>query len=333
MSDPQDTDELAQACAWVDAGHGVALATVLKTWGSSPRRPGSHLAIRDDGLFVGSVSGGCVEGKVVEAALGVIGGADPTTLTFGVSDEEAWGVGLACGGTVVIRVDALNADVTRDVQRRRTAAQPVAWVQDLQAGTSATVTPQQDHPLADAVADALRSDRTSVVEHGGGDWMVRPYNPPLRLLVVGAVHIAQALATMAQVAGWHVVVVDPRTSFARPERFAGVELVTEWPDDGLQALGVDTRTAVVTLTHDPKLDDPALEVALPSEAFYVGALGSRKTQASRRERLLAAGVQPAALDRLHAPVGLPLGARSPAEIALSILAQITEVLRRPPEAS
>jgi xanthine dehydrogenase accessory factor len=158
---------------------------------------------------------------------------------------------------------------------------------------------------------------------------VVPYNPPLRLIVVGAVHIAQALAPMAASAGYAVTVVDPRSSFANPARFPGVTLVDEWPDDGLAALGIDTRTAVVTLTHDPKLDDPALQVALRSPAFYVGALGSTRTQAARRRRLLAGGLGEAEADRLRAPVGLPIGARTPAEIAVSVLAQITQDLRVP----
>jgi xanthine dehydrogenase accessory factor len=318
-----DDDPLATALAWADAGRRVSLATVLQTWGSSPRPAGSQLAIRDDGLFVGSVSGGCVEGKVVEAALA---GGEPRVLKFGVSDEEAWGVGLACGGTVRIRVGGVDRAALAALQAHREAKRAVALVTRLDTGAQQAVPRGDAHPLADAIATALRLDEAAVVDEA---WLIVPYNPPLRLVVIGAVHIAQALAPMAALAGWEVTVVDPRSSFARPERFPGVRLVDEWPDDGLRALGIDGRTAVVTLTHDRKLDDPALQVALRSDALYVGALGSSKTQAARRRRLLEAGLDEAAVDRLRGPVGLPIGARTPAEIAVSILAQLTQDLRMP----
>ncbi|MEL7239485.1 MAG: XdhC family protein, partial [Planctomycetota bacterium] len=159
------------------------------------------------------------------------------------------------------------------------------------------------------------------------DRFFQPFNPPLRLHVVGAVHIAQPLSQMAAQLGYAVTLIDPRASFAREERFSGLHIVTEWPDDALAELGIDPRTAVVTLTHDPKLDDPALSAALKSEAFYVGALGSRRTHAARRRRLAEEGFDDSALDRIHGPVGLSIGARSPGEIAVSIMAQITEVLR------
>ena len=157
----------------------------------------------------------------------------------------------------------------------------------------------------------------------------QPFNPPLRLFVVGAVHIAQPLIRMAQELGYETLLVDPREAFAREERFEGVPVNTEWPDDALEELGIDARTAVVTLTHDPKLDDPALSVALKSEAFYIGALGSRRTHASRLRRLSNEGFDTEALSRIHGPIGLAIGARSPAEIAVSILGQMTEVLRKP----
>ena len=182
----------------------------------------------------------------------------------------------------------------------------------------------------EAVLTVLREDRCQTIEMDGRPRFFQPFNPPLRLHVVGAVHIAQPLVRMARELAYEVTLIDPRESFAREERFEGVEVNTEWPDDALDALGIDARTAVVTLTHDPKLDDPALSAALKSEAFYVGALGSGRTHASRRKRLTAEGFDDAALDRIHGPIGLAIGARSPAEIAVAILGQITEVLRRPP---
>lgn len=183
-----------------------------------------------------------------------------------------------------------------------------------------------------AARQAIQDDRSKVYDLSGRRIFVESFNPPLRMLIVGAVHIAQPLSRMASVAGYDVTVIDPRGSFATEERFPGISLNGEWPDDGMRALDPDRRTAVVTLTHDPKLDDPGLEVALKSDAFYIGALGSRKTHAGRVERLTAAGFTDPEISRIHAPVGLNIGSISPAEIAVSILAQITEVLHRKIEA-
>lgn len=180
-----------------------------------------------------------------------------------------------------------------------------------------------------AVRDAVRADRSTTVDTPAGPVFLNVFNPPLRLIVVGAVHIAQALAPTASGAGYDVTIVDPRGAFAAHDRFAGVRLVDDWPDDFLDREPADARTAVVTLTHDPKLDDAALDRALASPAFYIGSLGSRKTHAARLERLSARGFDDAALARIHGPIGLAIGARSPAEIAIAVLAQITQVLRAP----
>lgn len=188
--------------------------------------------------------------------------------------------------------------------------------------------PALDDPeLAAAVGESLRGDRARVVPTDGGDVFVQPFNPPLRLAIVGAVHIAQHLAPMASGSGYEVSVIDPRSAFASPERFPGVALSHEWPDRALAELELDARTAVVTLSHDPKLDDPALSSALASEVFYIGALGSRANHRRRLERLRESGFDEAALERVHGPVGLDIGARSPAEIAVSILAELTRELR------
>jgi xanthine dehydrogenase accessory factor len=212
--------------------------------------------------------------------------------------------------------------------------EPVAVATALATGAQALVTRDSAEgdlvlgtSLLDAVRQATERDASITIETAHGPVFVEVYNPPLRLIVVGAVHIAQPLAPMAALAGYRVTVVDPRSAFAADERFPGVTLSTEWPDEALERLRPDRRTAIVTLTHDPKLDDPALAAALKSEAFYVGALGSRKTHAARSERLTAAGFDAAAITRIHGPIGLAIGAVSPAEIALSILSQITAVLR------
>ena len=178
-----------------------------------------------------------------------------------------------------------------------------------------------------AAAGALRADRSSLLEVDGRQFFLHAINPPLRMAIIGAVHISQALAPMAQLLGYDVTVIDPRGAWATEDRFRGIKLDSEWPDDALEALAPDTRTAIVTLTHDPKLDDPALHVALRSSAFYIGCLGSRRTHAARSERLLEAGFSAAEIARIKGPVGLHIGARSPSEIAASILAEVTARLR------
>jgi xanthine dehydrogenase accessory factor len=221
------------------------------------------------------------------------------------------------------------ARLLRDVAEKR----PAVLAMDLATGEATLVHPFEDEggdpALRAAAREAAARDASVEVERPGGALFLRVFNPPVRVVVVGAVHIAQAFARMVQVAGYDVVVVDPRTAFATAERFPGVPLVTEWPDQAFARLGLDRRTAVVTMTHDPKIDDPALAAALRSDAFYVGALGSKKTQAARRERLLGLGVGEADLGRVHGPVGLSIGAVSAGEIAISILAQLVGALRRP----
>lgn len=216
----------------------------------------------------------------------------------------------------------------------RAAERPVVLATALDDGDERLIHPDEassgadSADMLDAAREALRFDRAATQEIGGRRWLFNAFNPPQRMVIVGAVHIAQALAPMAAQAGFAVTVIDPRRAFATAERFPGVTLVTEWPDEALAARPPDARTAVVTLTHDPKLDDPALAAALRSDAFYAGALGSRRTHAARRERLAEMGFGPDELDRIHGPVGLSIGARAPAEIAVSILAQVIGVLRQ-----
>lgn len=215
----------------------------------------------------------------------------------------------------------------------RDAGRPVALATALDDGTehlvgAAAADASVPAPLREAAAEALRFDRAVTREIDGRRWLVNPCNPPLRLYVVGAVHIAQSLAPMAAATGMAVTVIDPRRAFATDERFPDVKLDTNWPDEALALHPPDARTAVVTLTHDPKLDDTALAAALRSEAFYIGALGSRRTHANRCERLRGLGFDDRELARIHAPVGIHIGSAAPAEIAVSILAQVISVQRR-----
>ena len=304
MSDDLDR-VLAAAQVWLAAGHGVALATVIETWGSAPRRAGSHLVVRDDGLFEGSVSGGCVEGDVIVEAADIIRAGGAKRLDYGVADATAWEVGLACGGRIAVFVQALADERF-----------PPALVDRLAAAR------------ADGEAVTLATDLAdgTTVEGTAGDF-VHAYAPPLRLAVIGAVHIAQALVPIARLLGYAPLVVDPRGLFAATARFDGIDLDDGWPDEALARWRPNAASAVVALSHDPKLDDVALAAALRSKAFYIAALGSRKNHAARRDRLAAMGFDAAALDRVHGPAGLDLGAANPAEIALSISAQMTAAWR------
>ncbi|MCU4654725.1 XdhC family protein [Roseibacterium sp. SDUM158016] len=311
------------ALAWHRAGRGAVLATVVETWGSAPRPVGSQLVISGDGEMAGSVSGGCVEGAVVVEAMEAVGTGRPQMLEFGVSDDEAFAVGLACGGRIRVWLEpvggALPEAVLAELVEARAARLPVAYVVN-------TATGDRRLDPAHAHAERFRADRSGMEEDG--ETFVHVHNPPLRMIVVGAVHIAQALVPMAKMAGYDVSLVDPRPAFAQETRFPGETVLDDWPDEALDTLGLDARTAVVTLTHDPKLDDPAITRALRSEVFYLGCLGSTRTHAKRVARLQEAGFTEEEIARIHAPVGLDIGARGPAEIAVSVLAQVTQRLRK-----
>jgi len=290
---------LAAAREW--RGDRLALATVVSTWGSAPRPRGSHMLIHADGRFEGSVSGGCVETDILQTAADVIAGAPFQVKHYGVADAAAWEVGLPCGGEIAVMVQPVSAEgfdpelFDRIVEAR-------------EQGDALTVTTD----LATGHSD-LRPVET-------GEVFVNRYDPPRRLLIVGAVQIAQALAGLARELAIDTIVIDPRARFLTAERFPGVTLDDRWPDEAIEAYRPGPSTAVVTLSHDIKIDDPALIAALASDAAYVGALGSRRSHAARRERLAAAGVTPAMIDRIDGPVGIDIGAIGPSEIALSIAA-------------
>ena len=311
------------ALDWHRAGRKAALATVVETWGSAPRRTGAQLVIAGDGEMQGSVSGGCVEGAVVVEALEALDDGAPRLLEYGVSDDDAFAVGLACGGTIRVLVEpvgqAMPEDLLADIVTRRAQREAVAYVADLK-GPDRRITSAE-------FPDRFARDRSGVEDDG--QTFVAIHNPPLRLAIVGGVHIAQALVPMARIAGYDPVVIDPREAFGATARFPDTRVINDWPDDALAALGLDARTALVLLTHDPKIDDPALHLALKSPVFYIGALGSTRTHAKRVTRLEEAGFAPADIARIQGPVGLDIGAANPQEIAVSILAQMTQALRKP----
>lgn len=331
--------------AWTGRGQRVAMATVVETKKSAPTPNGTKMLVGESGEVVGAVSGGCVEGAVVEVAEDILAGEEPRLLHYGIADEEAWEVGLPCGGEISVWVEAFGSD---SLQSR--------FNEHFRAGRRAViVTALEGAPLPGAklllgvdevpegtlgddaldgaaialAREALWSEHSALREHDGALLFVDVAAPPPRLIIVGAVDFAAQLSALAALAGWRPFVVDPRSRFATAERFPAAErVIAAWPQEAFDQLErIDRATAIAVLTHDPKLDDAALLAALASDAGYIGAMGSRRTQARRRERLLDAGIDAAALDRVAAPIGLDLGGLTAAETALSIMGEIVAVRR------
>lgn len=337
-------DIAPQALQWLAKGERVAFATIVATWGSAPRGLGAKLALTANQAVVGSVSGGCVESAVIESGLAVLASGQPQLLRFGVADETAFErVGLACGGTIEVLVEPLHPALaeawTRALQEDRALVMVMLLDGELQGSCLALAEPNEvwfAHPalppdarsaLQELAAAALATSqprRTEVLIGEAPHTVFLDLTPAQpHLVVIGAVHIAIALTALAKALGYRVTVIDPRAVFCNRERFPHADaLLVEHPKHALQRIALTSNTAVVVLTHDSKFDDPALQIALRSPAFYVGALGSRKTHAARRERLLRAGLSEAEVARIHAPLGLDIGARTPEEIALAAMAQI-----------
>ncbi|HEV6963998.1 MULTISPECIES: XdhC family protein [Roseateles] len=313
--DNLDLGVLRTAAGWRAEGRGVVLGTITRTWGSAPRPVGSLVAVRDDGLIAGSVSGGCIEDDLIaQLRAGSLRLDRPAPLRYGVGAEEARRFGLPCGGTLELMLEPVGPQSAVDELLARLArGERVRRTLDLATG-AVTLAP------AERGADTLSLSATELTSHHGPQW---------RLLVIGAGQMTDYLAQMAGALGYGVTVCDPREEYADGFALPGVTLTRDMPDDVVTAFQVDDATAIVALTHDPKLDDLALMEALRSEAFYVGAIGSRVNQAKRRARLAEHfGLTAEQLDRLHGPVGLDIGARTPPEIALSILAEMTAVRYR-----
>ena len=347
--------ELLETLAtWERDGAEVGRAVVVRTFGSAPRPEGAVLQYAADGRLAGSVSGGCVEGAAAEEIDRARADGHARVIRYGISDEQAWDVGLACGGTIDVLVEPMVPPV---------AIRAAHEAQGVGGHGAAVVTPLPvdapppefgqhtpgdgappeaelivhddgrldgtlgdaglDGQLVTAAQDALRSGRSRTVELGGRSLFIEAFPVRPRLVVVGAVEVARSLVRLAHELGYETVVIDGRASFATPERFPGVDhLVVGWPDEVADEIGLGPNDAVAVLTHDVKFDEPAIVAALQRGCRYVGAVGSKKTQADRRQRLLEAGVTPDQLDRLRGPVGLDLGGRNPAETALAILAEV-----------
>lgn len=310
---------------FLEQGQGAALTTVISTWGSAPRPAGSQLAIATDGTFFGSVSGGCVEGAVILAAQEAIEDGQSRVLDYGVADADAFAVGLACGGNIRILVEPVGVGNGPDVDLIQTIVtsfkgrEPIGYQVDLNTWARRIVKPRDMKH-----ADLFLRDKPALAD----DVFTQIFNPPLKMIIVGAVHITQFLSAIARMAGYTVFLVDPRDSFASKTRFPDDVFVDAWPNEALNQIGLDARTAVITLTHDPKIDMPALETALKSDAFYIGSLGSKRTHAKRVAELEDTGFTDAEIVRIHGPIGLDIGSTSPAEIAISIMAEVTDRLRK-----
>ena len=323
-------DILPTLVRWRSEGRRVAIATVVERRGSAPRDPGASLALNDRGEIAGSVTGGCVEPSVIREAQEVLDGGDARVREYGITDDQAFEVGLACGGTVGILVAQLDLSLLPELDEAVGADRPAALTM---AATGPRLGDQQLHEGAEGpVARLLSNGESALADVDGETVFVHALAPRPAMIIFGAIDHAAALARVGKLLGYRVTVCDARSAFVTPERFPEAdELVVEWPDSFLERTQVDERTVICVLTHDEKFDVPALIAALETPAVYIGAMGSKVTTADREERLRAEGVDDAGIARIHAPIGLAIGARSPEEVAVAIGAEIVRGDRsRPP---
>ena len=335
---------------WLVENNPVALATVVQTWGSAPRKVGAKMALTPDGKMSGSVSGGCVEGAVFDEGVETLRNGRPQLLHYGVADETAWEVGLACGGTIEVFVEPINTAIYRFIQSLLDKDQAFATATVIggpaeQLGTKLVV--QHEHPpfgqISSELQNSVSAAAQTALENGRSqrqkitlpnsdseiELFIEVSLPKPKLVMVGGVHIAIALTAIAKTLGYETIVVDPRRAFGSEARFPHVDtLIQAWPDKAFQQIQLNDSTAVAMLTHDPKIDDPALNVVLNSRAFYIGALGSNKTQTKRRDRLAKMGFNEAQIGRIYGPIGLDINASTPEEIAVSIMAEIIAARRK-----
>jgi xanthine dehydrogenase accessory factor len=335
----QDIDQ------WLIYEVPIAIATVISTWGSAPRRVGAKLAMTTDGKMSGSVSGGCVEGAVFEAGVEVLVNRQSKLLHFGVADETAWDVGLACGGTIDVFVEPLDPVVYNFLHGLIEEDESFAVVTIISGPANilgkklviqrggrifGSIDPVVDGIIAATARTTLTNDVSNRhvfelpdLDYENFEAFIEIIQPAPTLIVIGGVHIAIGLTAIAKNLGYRTIVIDPRRAFSSLDRFPDVDrLIQAWPDEAFRQIKLTPNTAIASLSHDPKIDDPALKIALANPAFYVGALGSQKTHRKRRNRLAEDGINAEQLDRIHGPIGLKIGAQTPEEIALAIMAEI-----------
>ena len=332
---------LAELARWENEETELALATLTSVRRSAPRLPGARLLVTRDGKMAGSISGGCVEGDVIERAMQVLDSGEPVVAEYGISDEQGFDVGLSCGGEIAVLIEPFAAtDAWQAVRDRIEAQQPAAFAIGLRpqallgrqmaiidGDRIGSIDAALDQEVAAEAARRVREGTAGTItvawQSEEAEIFIDAFAPPQRLYIVGATQVAIPLTAMARNLGFRVIVVDARSVFATKERFPDAdELLRAWPDEALAKHGLDEHSHVVVLTHDPKFDLPVLEIALRSRAAYIGAMGSRRTHAGRLEHLRRQGFSEADVDRIKGPIGLDIGGRTPEEIALAILAEI-----------
>lgn len=318
--------EVAREYDRLAASGPVGRAVITAVWGSAPRPPGATLLATRDGAMAGSVSGGCVESEAAAAIAQALEHNEPRLVSYGVSNARAWEVGLACGGTIELLIQPAVPEALLEAARAPSGQVFATPLEGPAVGRTDRVDPSGGSLLETAAAEARRHEASGTVELAGNRVFLEVFPPQPRLLIFGAGHVAMELVPLAAALGFHTVVADGREAFLTRERFpAADELIRGWPAEAFAQAGLDEATYVCVLSHDPKFDEPALALALPSPARYVGAIGSRKTQAERRRRLAEQGVTVDALNRLRGPIGLDLGGRRPVETALAILSEMVAV--------
>ena len=307
-------DILTPTSIWLQQRRRIALATVISTWGSSPRPVGGQMAIDEKGEIIGSVSGGCIEGAVISEGINSINDGKLRIKDYGISNDMAWEVGLACGGELKVLIQPLDLEdkivysIVDKIQRREIVKLRI----DCSTGSK-----KIDDTLENQIShfDSSKNEFIHIID------------PKPRLFIVGAVHIAQALVSLANIADYEIILIDPRDHFATKDRFPNCKIINEWPDEALSKFHLDKSSHLVTLTHDPKIDDLALIYCMKKNFGYIGSLGSKKTHNKRYDRLLEKGFNEIELSKIHAPIGLNINAKTPAEIATSILAEIINYRR------
>ena len=307
-------DVLTPLSIWLKEKRKVAIATVISTWGSAPRPVGGQMAIDVNGEIIGSVSGGCIEGAVISEGIKSIKDGGTRVKDYGISNDLAWEVGLACGGELKVLIQPLNIEdnIVYSMIKLIKSRKPIKLEVDCITGER-------------LINNSLTNETSSYDKLTNK--FIHIIAPHPRLFIIGAVHIAQALVSLAKIANYDITLIDPREHFATKKRFPNCKIINEWPDTALANFKLDKATHIVTLTHDPKIDDPALITALKHDIGYIGSLGSKKTHHTRYERLLSLGFKEDELSRIHGPVGLNIKAKTPAEIAISILAELTNYRR------
>ncbi|MBV00492.1 MAG: xanthine dehydrogenase [Rhodospirillaceae bacterium] len=312
--------------SWIENNHSACLAIVISTWGSAPRQPGSTMVVRDDLHVEGSVSGGCVEGEVIRLSQEIMMDGIPRLKQFGVADESAWEVGLSCGGNIsVLILPVADTGISLSILKQLTAAEskrkPLDVIFNISDIEKINIIIQNPSLPMNFVHKSTYNEKEQIFT-----LRIRPCN---QVIIVGAGHISQVLSQLSVAMDLDVTVIDPRSVFLNEKRFPDIEIRLGWPQDVLPNLSIDAQTAIVTLTHDPKIDDPALLHSLNTNAYYIGCLGSTKTHQARLKRLKMVGVSDKSVSRLYGPAGIPLGGRAASEIALSILAELVSIFNKP----